>query len=340
MLHGVTAVAVVLFLVWTAACGFSVTAGYHRLFTHGAYRAHAALRAFWLFFGAAAIENSALKWCSDHRRHHASVDEEADPYNIRLGFWWAHIAWIFFRDDQRIEKVGDLERDPLVRLQHRFYVPLLLFASFGLPTWIGLCFGDAWGGLVLGGFLRLVVLYHATFCVNSLAHMFGGQPYSDGDSSRDSSLTALITLGEGYHNFHHTFPFDYRNGVRAWHFDPTKWVIRGLSWTGLAGGLVRAPHDAILKARIRMDEKRVAGWVAEHPVLAVRLREARERLEKLAERWAELKAQMTALRERTGRASREALDELRSEMREARRRFREAYGAWRLVLRQPELLAA
>jgi stearoyl-CoA desaturase (delta-9 desaturase) len=328
--------------IWTLACGFSVTAGYHRLFAHGTYRAHGLVRAFYLVFGAAAVENSALKWCSDHRRHHSYVDEADDPYNIRRGFWWAHMGWIFFKDPPQAPggDVRDLERDALVRWQHRFYVPLAVLAGFAMPMAVGWALGDAWGGLVLAGFARLIVLYHATFCVNSLAHYIGSQPYSDRNSSRDSFVTALITLGEGYHNFHHTFPYDYRNGIRGYQVDPTKWLIHALSATGLATDLVRAPQDTILKARLRMDERRAATWSNAHPHAAEQLRALRERLEVLAEQWSHLLAQFRELRARTEGRSRDAIVALRRQIREARHRFREEYRAWLQAIRGPEYLAA
>jgi len=324
------------------ATGVSVTGGYHRLFAHGTYQAHPIVRAFYLFFGAAAVENSALKWSADHRRHHGYTDDNLDPYNIRKGFWWAHIAWIFYLDDPALPpaKTTDLERDPLVRLQHRFYLPLVVVAGFALPTAIGALFGDPWGGLIVGGFLRVLLIYHTTFCVNSVAHVLGARPYSDQNSSRDSFFTALITLGEGYHNFHHTFPFDYRNGVRAWQFDPTKWMIRALSWIGLARDLVRTPDDVILRARLAMDEKRAGEWLQAHPVAAARLRAAREQLEKLLDAWTALKAKLAELRARTEHRSREAIAALKQEIRDAKHRFSEAYSAWRDSLRRPALLAA
>lgn len=340
--HGLTPAALILAGLWTLACGFSVTAGYHRLFAHGTYRAHPLLRAFFLIFGAAAFENSALKWAADHRRHHRYVDEEADPYSIRKGFWWAHIGWVLMRDPPGLppSPVGDLERDPLVRLQRRFYVPVAVAAGFLLPTAIGWLLGDAWGALVLAGFVRLVILYHSTFCVNSLAHTIGSQPYSDANSARDSAITALVTLGEGYHNFHHTFPFDYRNGVQAAHFDPTKWLIRGLSYAGLTRDLVRVPHDAVVRARLHLQERRASARLKGQPQLGERLRAFRERVEGLLDRWAQLKRQFAERRERSGAASREALAALAAKIRDARAQFREAYRAWFRALRQPELLLA
>ncbi len=336
--HGITVAAVALFFLWTLACGFSITGGYHRLFSHGTYRAHGLVRAFYLFFGAAAIENSALKWSSDHRRHHAYVDQEYDPYNIKRGFWWAHMGWVFFKDPVAPGgNVTDLQSDPLVRFQHRFYVPLAIVAGFALPALVGWALGDMWGGLVMGGFLRLIVLYHSTFCVNSLAHMYGAQPFSDKDSARDSWVTAIVTLGEGYHNFHHTFPFDYRNGIRAYHLDPTKWLIRTLNATGLASDLIRTPQDVILKARLRMDERRAESWLQKHPDLAEQLTALRQRLEKLAEQWSALLAQLKDLRARTEGYSREALAALKRDIHDVRSRFLLEYHQWRLALRTRQL---
>jgi len=237
-------------LVWFALCGFAVTGGYHRLFAHRSYTASRLLRAFHLFFGAGAVQNSALKWSADHRRHHSRTDQDGDPYNIRRGFWWAHIGWIFHvgaRSDR--DNVKDLRADRLVRFQDRHYVLLVVVAGALLPAGLGWAWGDPIGALLVAGFLRLVVQWHATFAVNSVAHTIGRQPYSRRSSARDSCWTALVTLGEGYHNFHHRFQLDYRNGIHWYQFDPTKWFIWGLSRVGIARNLRRTPRTAIWRAR-------------------------------------------------------------------------------------------
>lgn len=236
-----------------ALVGVSVTGGYHRLFAHGAYRAAAAVRLFYLLFGAAAFENSALKWAADHRRHHRDTDGPGDPYNIRRGFFWAHMGWIFWTspEEEKIEGVEDLRRDPLVRWQHRWYLPIAAGMGLLVPAVLGAWAGDPWGGILIAGFLRIVLTHHSTFCVNSLAHTWGRRTYSLRSSARDSAITAFLTLGEGYHNFHHAFPFDYRNGPRWWQFDATKWWIRLLAAAGLARDLCAADEAAILRARIR-----------------------------------------------------------------------------------------
>jgi stearoyl-CoA desaturase (delta-9 desaturase) len=246
-------------LVYFACCGMSITGGYHRLFSHPTYKSRSALRFFYLLFGAASVQNSALKWSSDHRRHHQNVDDEADPYNIRRGFWWAHLGWVLVKEPKGdLANTRDLAADRLVMLQHRFYVPLAIVMGGLLPLGLGFLWGDPIGAVLIAGFFRLVVQYHATFAVNSVAHYIGRQPYTDSNSARDHFITALITLGEGYHNFHHRFQADYRNGVRWYHLDPTKWFVWSLSKIGVTWDLRRTPADRIAAARASMRAKRVA----------------------------------------------------------------------------------
>lgn len=236
--------------VWAFASGLSITGGYHRLFAHPTYRGSWPLRAFYLLFGAASVQNSALKWASDHRWHHAQTDRERDPYNIRLGFWWAHLGWVLVKEPPPdLANVADLRADPLVRFQHRGYVALAVLMGAALPAGIAALWGDALGGLLVAGCLRLTGIYHATFSINSVAHTIGKRTYDRNASAGDSAITALITLGEGYHNFHHRFPADYRNGIRAWHYDPTKWWIWTADKIRLARDLRRTPADAIARAR-------------------------------------------------------------------------------------------
>lgn len=237
-------------LLWFALCGMGITGGYHRLFAHKSYRASWPVRLFYLCFGAAAVQNSALKWSSDHRVHHAFTDRDGDPYNIRRGFFWAHMGWILFKDPSMPrDNVRDLSADPLMRFQDRFYIPLAILFGAVLPWSLGWIWGDPWGALLVAGFLRLVLEWHATFFVNSLAHTLGSQPYCRVGSARDSFLTAIVTLGEGYHNFHHRFQADYRNGVRWYQLDPTKWLVWSLSKVGLTSDLRRTPPQAIERAK-------------------------------------------------------------------------------------------
>jgi stearoyl-CoA desaturase (delta-9 desaturase) len=281
--------------LWLAV-GVSVTAGYHRLFAHKTYRAAGPVRLLYLIFGSAALENSVLHWAADHRVHHSEVDQERDPYNIQKGFWWAHMGWIFFAGDEPpLTVVRDLNEDPLVLWQARWYAPIGIAVAFGIPLLVGLATGRVLGCLLIGGVLRVVVSHHGTFFINSLCHMVGRQPYSRGHSARDSSVMALLAFGEGYHNFHHSFPFDYRNGIRRWQFDPAKWAIYGLSVVGLARDLRRASDAVILKARIDVQFERAKERLARMQRSRRVLAEARESVEqRLAEAYARLQA---ALRE-------------------------------------------
>lgn len=260
IVHGYTAGHWLAFALILAANGLSITAGYHRLFAHNTYRAHPALRWFFALFGAAATQNSILVWASGHRRHHRHVDDdERDPYSAGRGLWFSHIGWML-RDYPTgkvdFSNVPDLQRDPIVTFQHKYYAPLAIGMNLLPPLVLGLMFGNLWGYLLLAGFLRLVVNHHVTFFINSLAHYWGKRPYTDENTARDNFWLALVTYGEGYHNFHHLFQSDYRNGVRWWQFDPTKWLIAAGSWLGLTRDLNRTPAFKIEKALLDMQFKR------------------------------------------------------------------------------------
>jgi stearoyl-CoA desaturase (delta-9 desaturase) len=236
------------------AVGFSICAGYHRFFAHKSYEASPPVQMFFAFFGAMAAENSILEWSAQHRVHHKYVDKDWDPYNIRRGIWWAHILWIFYRNegnDPTYANSPDLKANPIVMWQHRWHKVILIAGGFGIPALIGAMFGDPIAGLLWGGFLRIVVIHHTTFFVNSLAHAIGKPSFNAEVSARDNWMVALLTLGEGYHSFHHRFPSDFRNGIRWYHWDPSKWLIRGFRYVGLASDLRKTPEPQIEHARIQ-----------------------------------------------------------------------------------------
>ena len=244
---------IVLAVVWFFCAGLSITGGYHRLFSHKTYRAAWPLRLFYVLFGAAGVQNSVINWSSDHRRHHAETDEDEDPYNSRKGFWWSHMGWVLFKDPLRdTGNVNDIAQDPIVAFQHKYYVLLVGLMVGVVPALIGLAWGDPLGAFLWAGLIRLIVQYHSTFSINSLAHMFGRRPYNPEISARDNGIVALITLGEGYHNFHHQFPGDYRNGVRAWQFDPTKWIVKALSYVRITTDLRRVSQQTIDRAKAQV----------------------------------------------------------------------------------------
>ncbi|MSR11596.1 MAG: acyl-CoA desaturase [Gammaproteobacteria bacterium] len=241
-----------MFVLLMGVCGISITAGYHRLWSHKTYKAHPVVRFIFAIGGAFALQNDVFHWASEHRRHHQFVDDNArDPYSAGRGFWFSHIGWIL-RDypsgDEDFSNIKDLQQDPILVWQHKHYLALVLLTNIGIPALLGALHGDIIAGLLLGGLLRLVLSQHVTYLINSLAHMWGNQTYSESSSARDNHLLALVTYGEGYHNYHHTFQWDYRNGVRWWHYDPTKWLIGLLALVGLAKDLKRCSPAQIEEA--------------------------------------------------------------------------------------------
>lgn len=258
---------IALFFVFFIATGMSITLGYHRLFAHKAFKADRAVKLTTLLFGAAAFEDSALDWSSDHRQHHKHVDDEHDdPYSISKGFFWAHMGWIFFKLYPRpLANVADLKKDDLVMWQHRNHREIGMVVGFVLPALLGYFWGgweSALGAFLIAGLLRLVCVQHCTFFINSLCHTIGKRPYDSSTSARDSWLMAIFTFGEGYHNYHHSFQHDYRNGVKPWQWDPTKWTIWTLSKLGLATELRRVPEEKIVLAELREMKSRAEAQIA------------------------------------------------------------------------------
>jgi len=280
--HGFTVADWAVFVVFLGANGMAVTAGYHRLWAHRTYEAHWSVRLLYLVFGTMALQNSAFEWCAGHRTHHLHVDDvDRDPYSARRGFWFSHIGWMLRaypsgRND--FANIPDLKKDRMLAFQHRYYVPLAIAANVGLPVAAGLVFGDVWGMLILAGVLRLVWSHHVTFFINSLAHMWGSRPYTEDNSARDNPLIAVVTYGEGYHNFHHIFAHDYRNGVRWWQWDPTKWLIAGLERVGLARRLKRTPVFQIRRALLAMQFTRAEAQLARLPGVPSQVEHLRARL--------------------------------------------------------------
>jgi stearoyl-CoA desaturase (delta-9 desaturase) len=240
---------IAMLLLWMMT-GLCITAGYHRLFSHRTYKASAPVRLVFAVLGGAAWQNSVIEWCSDHRLHHRLVDTDGDPYNAQRGFWWSHIGWIMVNKQANdFSNVGDLLRDPICKWQHDHYYKITILFNLGVPILLGLLFGDVWGMLLFAGLVRVVLVHHFTFSINSFAHIFGSQSWSKDNSSRDSWTLSLFTFGEGYHNYHHAFETDYRNGPRWYNFDPSKWLVWCLSRVGLTRDMRRTPTDVILRRR-------------------------------------------------------------------------------------------
>jgi stearoyl-CoA desaturase (delta-9 desaturase) len=211
------------------------------------------------------------------------------------------------RDD--FSNVRDLQRDPIVTWQHKYYGPLALTMNIVPPLALGLLTGDWIANLLLAGVLRLVITHHTTFFINSLAHFWGKQPYTDKNTARDNGVLALLTYGEGYHNYHHLFQNDYRNGVRWWQFDPTKWLIRAASWIGLTRDLHRVPEFKIREALLAMQFQRARQELA----IAANAEKLRACVEQEYQQFLASLQQWKALREQWYTRKRQQLLEVRED---------------------------
>ena len=329
---------IVLFAVFFAASSMSITLGYHRFMAHKAFQARWPVKLGILFFGAGAFEGSALDWCSDHRRHHKHVDHDDDPYDITKGFFHAHIGWLLFklRPQPPMDNVQDLMSDRLVMWQHRWCHWIGAFIGLALAPAIGWLWGgweSALGAFLLAGIARVVAVQHSTFCINSVCHSIGRQPYSSRHSARDSWITALVTFGEGYHNYHHEFQHDYRNGVKPWQFDPTKWAIWLLHKLGLTSRLRRVPREKIQLAEIAEKHRQLELHLAAKPSRCAEstrrvLMAAQERLHQAAAAWEQCKQDYTRATEKKIEASKEKLAELKRSVEEATASLRAAIEQW------------
>ncbi len=336
---------IILALIYAVFCELSITAGYHRLFSHQTYQAHPIVRAFFLFFGACALQGSAICWSIDHRIHHRHVDDnERDPYSINRGFIWAHMGWLLYKKDEQLkEDVNhqDLLADPLVTFQYKYWTLIAIAGGFLLPGLIaGFGWNDFMGGVLIAGVVRSVVNHHSTFLINSLSHISGSQTYSDTHSARDNWFTAFLTFGEGFHNFHHEFPSDYRNGVRFYHFDPTKWLINGLSHLGLTSHLLRVRPEIIIRKRIAMKEKRLSKKFSKQWTLP-ELRLPKRALVRMRKRIETAGRQLSELRNRHEEFKKTKLDprDVQEKISQAKAEFEYSVGMWRSMSRRFRKLA-
>ena len=288
------------FMAWN---GLSITVGYHRLWSHRTYQAHPIVKWFFLIGGTLAVQGSVFDWCAGHRLHHRHVDDiYQDPYSAKRGFWFSHIGWMlknYPSGHYDYKNIPDLKADPVLVAQDKYYALWILLANIGLPALFGWMVGDIAGTLVLAGLLRLVLSHHFTFFINSLCHMFGTRPYTDTNTARDNPILAIFTWGEGYHNYHHFFQYDYRNGVKWWQYDPSKWIIYGLSKIGLTWDLKRIPDVTIQHAQTEMAfklaEKKVATFsenlTSDFQAIKDRLNSEQQAFKQTIAEWQALKTQ-------------------------------------------------
>jgi len=237
----------------------SITAGYHRLYSHRSFKTNPIVEFLLLFCASLASQRSALRWSFEHRLHHAFVDTDRDPYSIKRGFWFAHFSWMF-EDPKEIDKkmVPDLLKNKLVMFQDKHENKCMYMPNLAITALLGYFLNDFIGAVVIALGLRLFFNHHCTFFINSLAHTVGSKPFSKKISAVNNYLISFPTFGEGFHNFHHAFPRDYRNGIRWWDFDPTKWLIRGLNYFGLATEL-KSTSNKVMEKRLlsEMDHTKI-----------------------------------------------------------------------------------
>ena len=240
------AVAIGIALYWLRI--FAIGAGYHRYFSHRAFSTSRAFQFILALLAQSTAQKSVLWWAAKHRHHHLHSDTELDVHSPRQrGFLYSHVGWIFYREHDATDlvKVGDLTAYPELLWLHR----LELLPAFVLA---GLCFlVGGWSGLVVGFLWSTVLVYHATFCINSLAHVLGRRRYVTGDDSRNNWLLAVFTMGEGWHNNHHACQSSVRQGFRWWEFDPTFYILKILSWLRVVWDLKRPP-EAVLRNEQRL----------------------------------------------------------------------------------------
>ncbi len=249
----------VVFLILYAATGLGVTVGFHRLLTHRSFKTKPWLRGTFAALGSAAIEGPVIAWVADHRKHHAFSDEEGDPHSPHVdhgggvrgalkGLLHAHVGWLFIHTQRGNKEryAPDLIGDPVVSFVNRtffLWVAVGLAVPFGLGVAIGGTVKAGLTGLLWGGAVRMLVLHHVTYSINSLCHFFGRRRFPTGDESRNLAWLAPLSFGEAWHNNHHAFPTSARHGLRPWEIDFSAMLIRALEVTGLAWDVQRVPRE-------------------------------------------------------------------------------------------------
>jgi len=213
---------------------FGVTGGYHRYFSHRTYRTSRAFQFFLALLAQSSIQKGALWWAAHHRDHHKYSDTPKDPHSYRdYGFWYSHVGWILSSETEETDysRVSDLARYPELRWLNKWHVvPAVVLA-------VALFFIGGWFALLWGFFVSTVLLWHGTFTINSLSHMWGKRRYTTTDDSKNNPVLAIVTMGEGWHNNHHYYPRSVRQGFRWWQIDMTYYVLRSLALVGIVWDL-------------------------------------------------------------------------------------------------------
>uniref|UniRef100_A0A8D0GLY7 stearoyl-CoA 9-desaturase n=1 Tax=Sphenodon punctatus TaxID=8508 RepID=A0A8D0GLY7_SPHPU len=250
-------------LAWVCLCflisALGVTAGAHRLWSHRSYKASLPLRIFLAFANSMAFQNDIYEWARDHRVHHKFSETDADPHNAKRGFFFSHIGWLLVRKHPDVIEKGrkldlaDLKADKVVMFQRRYYKLSVVLMCFFFPTFVPWYF---WGeslhnSFFLPAILRYAVVLNASWLVNSAAHMFGNRPYDQSINPRENRFVTLGALGEGFHNYHHTFPYDYSTSEFGWKCNATTFFIDLMCLLGLASDCKKVSKETIMARKIR-----------------------------------------------------------------------------------------
>ena len=242
--------------------GLGITAGAHRLWSHRSYKAGTPLRSFLMLCNCIAGQNDLIEWCRDHRLHHKTSETDADPHNSNRGWFFAHIGWLLQKKHPKVFEMGqkldlsDLYNDPVLVFQKRYYLPLALFFGLLFPVLVcNLCFGETLFEATCIGIWRYVTSLHCTWFVNSAAHIWGSQEYDASIEPRESGLVSLGALGEGFHNYHHTFPYDYSTSEHGGYINFTTIFIDTMNLFGFAHSLRSVNRELVQKRRARTGKK-------------------------------------------------------------------------------------
>ncbi len=338
---GLIATTIILFF----ATGIGITGGYHRLYAHRAYKASPVFQGIILFFATLAMQSSVVFWVYMHRLHHQFTDKERDPHNIGKGFWYAHVGWLF-RKQEPIDKalIPDILENNITAFQYRNFYWLSFSLNLAVFLFFGWLFDDYWGALIILWITRVLVLQHATWFINSLAHTWGSRIFSREQSAVNNALLAFFTFGEGYHNYHHVFPSDYRNGVRWYHYDPTKWLIWISQKVGLASDLKKIDKYTSLRAVIAEDKRVIFTAIRESTFQNKEKEETTLIMmtDTLQQLLADLKCRYTKMMTmESEKAPTQEMKKVKAEFKEIREKFNQAWELWLLfthdIMKIPEI---
>ncbi|OXU32084.1 hypothetical protein TSAR_007841 [Trichomalopsis sarcophagae] len=258
--------------IWGITAGLGITAGAHRLWAHRSYSAKTPLRIFLAILYCMAGMTHFHKWIRDHRTHHKFTETAADPHDANRGFFFSHVGWLMMKRHPAVKKYGskvdmsDIEADPVIQFFDRYYEPIMMSLTFVIPTLIPVyCWGESWYCAIHSVIIRYVWLLNATFLVNSFAHMWGNRPYNSNVKPTENATVSFFTLGEGWHNYHHSFPWDYKAAeLPGYGLNASTGFIQAMAWLGLAYDLKTPSKELIEKVSVNKGDGTASKWGNDH----------------------------------------------------------------------------